>query len=156
MNLTRYVLLFGHPSRNLFAKHNFDKIFPVPQFAFNHNNLCFLLWVFYKNILIWWRQINRLLWLHPPGCGWCDYYGAVIINFMWLTAIIRNNHTLSGTSSISIKNKWLRRRKFRILIKKKIPTNSGIIIHITSTMLYLPITIKWQDVLSDVTILMII
>ncbi|ABV11481.1 hypothetical protein CO700_16090 [Citrobacter koseri] len=28
-------------SRNLFAKHNFDKIFPVPQFTFNHNNLSY-------------------------------------------------------------------------------------------------------------------
>lgn len=51
MSLARYGLLFGCLSRNLFTKHHFDKVFPVPQFTFNHNYLCFLLWVFYKNTL---------------------------------------------------------------------------------------------------------
>ncbi|PNC07835.1 hypothetical protein CK477_21970 [Enterobacter cloacae] len=27
--------------RNLFTKHAFDKIFPVPHFTFNHNNLSY-------------------------------------------------------------------------------------------------------------------
>ncbi|KAF0777465.1 hypothetical protein L246_09175, partial [Salmonella enterica subsp. enterica serovar Worthington str. BCH-5715] len=29
------------PSRHLFTKHDFDKIFPVPQFTFNHNSLSY-------------------------------------------------------------------------------------------------------------------
>ncbi|KWW05793.1 hypothetical protein VP22_0218860 [Escherichia fergusonii] len=28
-------------SRSLFTKHYFDKVFPVPQFTFNHNNLSY-------------------------------------------------------------------------------------------------------------------
>ncbi|ORT72099.1 hypothetical protein B6S66_04365 [Citrobacter werkmanii] len=28
-------------SRKLFTKHDFDKVFPVPQFTFNHNNLSY-------------------------------------------------------------------------------------------------------------------
>ncbi|KIE70028.1 hypothetical protein GT41_05370 [Escherichia coli] len=28
-------------SQELLTKHNFDKVFPVPQFTFNHNNLSY-------------------------------------------------------------------------------------------------------------------
>ncbi|AGR59779.1 hypothetical protein A464_2594 [Salmonella bongori N268-08] len=43
LSLSRLFYPYGIvvPSRRLFTKHNFDKIFPVPQFTFNHINLSY-------------------------------------------------------------------------------------------------------------------
>ncbi len=40
-------LLFVLCLRELLTKHAFDKVFPVPQFTFNHNNLSYYYGRFY-------------------------------------------------------------------------------------------------------------